>query len=214
MITKDGSMPELYAALATAQGQFLPIRKNRTVTIKPREGAPYSFKYADLETILAAVRPALAANGLAFVQVIHSDQGGAVMHSAILHSAGGALVSEFGLPSAEARDPKQYGALLTYIRRYMATAMLGVAADDDLDEDGKGADDDPRAMDGVGGRRKEPPAAPPANYPADQFDKNLPDWRKVIDSGKKTADQLIAMIETKGKLTDEQKAQITCPMPS
>lgn len=212
MFVKDDAMPELYAALAAAQGQFKPIAKNRTVTIKPREGPAYQFKYADLETILAAVRPGLAANGLAFVQVIHSDQGGAVMQSAILHSAGGALVSEFGLPSAGERDPKQYGALLTYIRRYMATAMLGVAADDDLEEDGKDAGEDKRSMEGVGGKRNDPPKppSPPAikTYTDDEFAANLPAWNNVIQSGRKTPDALIAMLSTKASLTDEQKAKI------
>ena len=52
---------------------------------------------------------------------------------------------------------------------------------------------------------------PPAEYPAASFDANLPAWRTLIDSGKKTADQIIAMVESKGKLTDEQKAKLTAP---
>jgi hypothetical protein len=32
-------------------------------------------------------------------------------------------------------DPKRYGAFMTYLRRYCASAALGVAADDDLDSD-------------------------------------------------------------------------------
>lgn len=47
-----------------------------------------------------------------------------------------------------------------------------------------------------------------ASYPADQFDKNLPAWRDVIAKGRKTADQIIAMAETKFPLTDEQKAAV------
>ena len=48
----------------------------------------------------------------------------------------------------------------------------------------------------------------PAHYPAAEFDKNLPAWRRVIEAGKKTAEDLIAMVETKGALTDEQKAAL------
>lgn len=59
----------------------------------------------------------------------------------------------------------------------------------------------------------EPPK--PDIYPQEQFDKNLPAWRKVIDSGRKTADQIISMAQTKHPLTDEQKAQIkTAPAVS
>lgn len=51
----------------------------------------------------------------------------------------------------------------------------------------------------------------PATYPAADFTANLPTWHAVITSGKKTADALIAMIESKGALTDEQKQQIRTP---
>lgn len=49
---------------------------------------------------------------------------------------------------------------------------------------------------------------PPATYPQDQFEKNLPAWAKAIESGRKTADQIITMAETKHPLTDEQKAAV------
>lgn len=57
------------------------------------------------------------------------------------------------------------------------------------------------------GRQKKEQAA----YPAADFEKNLPGWRKTIADGKKTADQIIAMVSTKGTLTDEQKAAIRAP---
>lgn len=50
-------------------------------------------------------------------------------------------------------------------------------------------------------------AALPLYDPA-QFEKNLPAWLDVIASGRKTPDALIAWIETKAQLTDEQKSQI------
>jgi hypothetical protein len=45
-------------------------------------------------------------------------------------------------------------------------------------------------------------------YPEDDFAKNLPTWRKHIEAGKKSADDVIATIETKGRLSDEQKRRI------
>ncbi len=53
----------------------------------------------------------------------------------------------------------------------------------------------------------------PAHYPAAEFNKNLPAWRRAIEAGKKTADNLIAMVETKGSLTDEQKAALRAIKP-
>lgn len=69
----------------------------------------------------------------------------------------------------------------------------------------------------TGSGEAQPAAAPqaiahePAIYPAADFAANLPKWRAVIESGKKTADSIIAMVESKGQLTDEQKNQIRAP---
>lgn len=43
-----------------------------------------------------------------------------------------------------------------------------------------------------------------ATYPQVDFDKNLPQWTKLIEAGKKTADQVIAMAKTKAPLSDAQ----------
>ena len=53
----------------------------------------------------------------------------------------------------------------------------------------------------------------PTNYPSAEFDKNLPAWRRAIEAGKKAAEDLIAMVETKGALTDEQKATLRAIKP-
>lgn len=48
----------------------------------------------------------------------------------------------------------------------------------------------------------------PLPYPADKFKENLPGWRKAIADGRKTADDIIAMVQTRGTLTEEQTQQI------
>jgi hypothetical protein len=45
-------------------------------------------------------------------------------------------------------------------------------------------------------------------YPGDDFDANLTAWRAAITSGKRTADEIIDMVQTKGTLTEEQKTII------
>lgn len=55
--------------------------------------------------------------------------------------------------------------------------------------------------------------ATPETYPADQFEKNLPAWRDVMAKGRKTADQIIAMAQTKFPLTDAQQQQIRAAAP-
>lgn len=56
--------------------------------------------------------------------------------------------------------------------------------------------------------RQEPEA-----YPEDKFTENLPKWRDLIDSGKKTAEQIVSMVSSKAILSDEQKEMIKTPRP-
>lgn len=57
--------------------------------------------------------------------------------------------------------------------------------------------------------REEKKPTGPQPYPAEGFEKNLPAWRKLIESGAKTAEQIIATVSSKGTLTEAQKAAIT-----
>lgn len=56
--------------------------------------------------------------------------------------------------------------------------------------------------------RPEPAKLERPQYPAGEFEEKLPTWRGVIESGRKSADDIIAMVETRGALTDEQKKRI------
>jgi phage recombination protein Bet len=47
-----------------------------------------------------------------------------------------------------------------------------------------------------------------APYPDDAFGKNLATWRGLIESGKKTADQIIAMVSSKAQMSEEQMAMV------
>lgn len=74
--------------------------------------------------------------------------------------------------------------------------------------EGKAIDDyqSGNTIDGATGEIVKPKELPP--YSDADFAKNLPAWRELITSGKKTADRIIAMVESKAVLTDEQKAKI------
>lgn len=137
-------LPALYAALAKAQATFQPIVKNREVMITMKSGGKYKFRYADIDEITAKTRPALSANGLSILQPIQSDPatGATWIDTMLTHAEGGVITSRVDIkPAASYSDPKEFGATVTYVRRYAVTALLGVAADDDLDESGRGAGD-------------------------------------------------------------------------
>ncbi|EGR4294213.1 phage recombination protein Bet [Vibrio cholerae] len=45
-------------------------------------------------------------------------------------------------------------------------------------------------------------------YPQDDFDKNFPAWEKKIKSGTNTPERIIAMVQSRGQLTDEMKQRL------
>lgn len=136
----DGGLGEFFGALALAQGAFEALVKNRAVTIRPKEKASYSFRYADLEEIRTKTTPALAANGFALTQLVTNKPAGGIHLRTILgHKSGARMESLLDVPRGREGEIKDFGAYVTYLRRYVVGAMLGVAADDDLDENGQPA---------------------------------------------------------------------------
>lgn len=119
----NADMGALYAALAKAQGEFPDIQKTKT---------GHGYKYADIADILKAVRPVLSKNGLAVFQNIEGDK----LTTTLAHSSGATLVSSYPLVqdgTGRMNNIQRIGAALTYARRYSLTALLGVAADEDVD---------------------------------------------------------------------------------
>lgn len=112
-----------------------------------------------------------------------------------------------------ATDPEQqitYAAIRKWARRYAPDVLLGVYTDDEfepasLSEDAPSFSVAPRPP-----ARTE--AAPPAERPAyddASFAGNLAEYRKLIASGKRTAQQIEQAIARKGfALTDDQRAKL------
>lgn len=55
---------------------------------------------------------------------------------------------------------------------------------------------------------QQAPEPEPSFYPQEKFDNNLAAWVALIDSGKKTVEQIIASVERGGRLTAGQRARI------
>jgi len=123
----DTDIGPLAAALAKAQATFPTIPRDKEVTVKMKTGGEYKFKYAPLDTILAAVRGPLSANGLAIVQMLDGDG----LVTLLLHESGARLEGRVRLHEAD--NVQGLGSEITYLRRYAIQAMLGLAAEEDDD---------------------------------------------------------------------------------
>jgi len=72
------------------------------------------------------------------------------------------------------------------------------------------AQDIPEAMERDMGPAQRAEAERPVleHYPAESFEQNFPAWQAAVESGKRTPDQIVAMVESKATLTDDQRKQI------
>jgi hypothetical protein len=158
-MNKSEQINELALALAKAQGQMSPAKMEAT--------NPFLHnKYADLGSVIQAARKPLSENGLSFSQHPTIEAGRVSVCTVLMHSSGQWLESVIDLPVGEEKGlslAQSMGKVVTYLRRYSLSAILGIYADEDTD----GNDDKPsqasRRGNGNGAQQRQPAATTPAN---------------------------------------------------
>lgn len=156
MIETSEHTAKLDAALAKAQGEIEAAAKDK---VNPH----FRSKYADLSSVWAAIRPALAKHGISITQwPIHSDDGRLHIVTRLAHD-GEWIRAHFSIP-VQKQDAQGFGSATTYAKRFSLAACVGVVADDD--DDGNAASQTPRYEPRASA--PSPQAAPPADL-ADEF---------------------------------------------
>ncbi len=124
-MNKSESIKELATALAKAQGAIKGA-------VKDSANPFFKSKYADLASVVEAIRNAFAANGLSYIQSVEpSDKDEVRVETTILHSSGEWIgCGVLALPVSKV-DAQGYGSALTYARRYSLSAATGVGPEDD-----------------------------------------------------------------------------------
>lgn len=127
----------LAAALAKAQAGFTFAAKSAEAPIisKNKDGKTYQSgkrTYADLQSVLDAVREGLASNNIAVIQApMPCQKDGILLRTTLAHESGEWIASELELPNDRMGGVQGMGSALTYARRYALAAMVGIAQDDD-----------------------------------------------------------------------------------
>jgi len=127
-MSKSEQVDKLAAALCKAQAEM-------GGAVKDAKNPFFKSSYADLTSVIKAIKEPFANNGLSYSQFpVTSEGGGGVgVVTVLLHSSGQWLESEFYLPLAK-KDPQGGGSAITYARRYALQAMAGIpTADDDAE---------------------------------------------------------------------------------
>lgn len=166
---------QIAAALAKAQANMQPPKKDRKAEIKSAKGE-YSYHYSDLASLIDAIRKPLTENEIAFLQPIHQENGHLVIETLLVHSSGEWYASDY--PVLMYDRPQEQGSAITYGRRYSLGTMVGLAPEDD---------------DGAAAQAGEPaPRREPAK-PASDLDANIVEVAEsIVMAFGGDADELIA----------------------
>lgn len=194
---------EFFSALSSFQSDIPVIPKNGKASFDHKNGGGSTeYTYALLDDICQAIRPILTNHGLSYRFEQKTEDQKTTVYCIISHASGHqerTLMSGFPDQSGKKNPIQQLASTVSYLRRYTLTGALGITSSD-IDDDGQSSL-----------RSESKPRQQDKNYyPEAAFQKNLPTWRKSIESGKKSSNTIIGFINKKGfSFTDDQLNQIS-----
>ena len=122
-MNKSENIGQLAAALAKAQGQM-------KFAAKDANNPFFKSKYADLASVIEAIKVPLSANGIAFVQATDFEDSAVIVETILLHESGEWISGKLRMQPTK-NDPQGVGSAVTYAKRYGLQALAGVPSDDD-----------------------------------------------------------------------------------
>lgn len=111
---------------------FLAAQKAISFAAKDSRNPHFKNDYADLESVVNAVKGALNENGITYIQMPSpAEPGMMALTTRLLHESG-QWIEDTGTVTLQKNDPQGFGSANTYLRRYALSAVTGVyQADDD-----------------------------------------------------------------------------------
>lgn len=177
-------------AMSEFQSMLPVIENHGVVDFTSTKGRTY-YTYAKVEDIAAAIKPALKATGLSYRFTQDQQAENITVTCIVTHKTGHSEVSKLtsGRDTSGGKDAlKGIASTLSYLYRYLLKGSLGIITGGE-DDDGDNHLEIIKPLDGTEG--------PEECYPDIEFQKNLPKWRKIIQDGKKTAQQMLEFLQSK-----------------
>lgn len=148
----------------------------------------FKSSYANLLTVIEAVKGPLNTHGIAFLQAVDRDESGAPMIDTILlHETGQYISSRTPVYCKKPDDPQAFGSGVTYSKRYALQSIMGLPT----------ADDDGEQAMARNSKQAEKPAPPDGPTPWDEpqtSPENTPP--AMTDKAKDIMDQAFFEFET------------------
>ena len=120
------TIKDLAEALCKAQSQM-------GGAVKDSANPFFKSSYADLTSVIKAIKQPFSDNGLSYTQFPIHSEGGVGVATRLMHTTGQWIESEYVLPIVK-KDPQAAGSAITYARRYALQSIAGIpTADDDAE---------------------------------------------------------------------------------
>jgi len=101
--------------------------------VKDSSNPFFKSSYADLTSVIKAIKESFAKNNLSYTQFPISDEFGVGVVTRLMHTSGEWMENSYTLPLVK-RDPQAAGSAITYARRYALQSIAGIpTADDDAE---------------------------------------------------------------------------------
>lgn len=125
-------------SISNIAGALLKAQQEITFAAKDSKNPAFKSTYANLESVIEAVKGPLNAHGIVFMQTFSpSNPGFLSLSTRLLHTSGEWIEDEMTVP-LQKNDAQGYGSAATYSRRYALAAITGLyQADDDGQEAAK-----------------------------------------------------------------------------
>lgn len=136
MSEQSEQINELIDALSKAQGEIVGA-------LKDSKNPFFKSNYADLASVMDAIRSPFSKNGLAYVQTTEADEQGVCVTTMLAHKSGQWIRGKLRMMPKDA-TPQGIGSCITYARRYALAAIAGVAQIDDDGNAASGREDEKR----------------------------------------------------------------------
>lgn len=129
----------IHQAYTKAWAQLSNPKHNKNVKVKTKSGGTYTFDYTDLGGIFDAAKTVFTDHELSIQQDAYNKivdgQLYVLVETTIIHSSGETLKSKPLIQKATG-NIQDMGGLITYLKRYSVSAMLGIATEEDDDANG------------------------------------------------------------------------------
>lgn len=197
---------EMTKAMAGFKSEAIEIVKRKHVKFKTDKGWT-EYDHAELADVIEAVTPHLSKYGLSVTWKPTKQAGDWIEVTCwVKHDLGGSDQATLGAAPDKTggkNNIQAIGSTCTYLSRYLTLLLLGLAAKGQ-DNDGRGnAPADQAATDAAPER-----AASDDFYPAADFERNFEAWTRYIQSGRKTADEIVMTVKAKKPFSPDQEQQI------